>query len=225
MSPTRKMPFRSEVDRGDSFTTNLRDEFFRAVDEVAPKLAGEMVQPTGPLFERLAESITEGDLNSFAWIGRDQREFITAWREWAQPYGLHRDSWVLDHALSLLPAFLRNPDIPRSFGGVPFLAAYPVPGRQITPPRPYRPDQETRAEYDKRVEEYADQVEDVARSTGWEPAPAKKYTRLHLLWLARFQVGGETVAAIVPKGQHQRNIERALKDMTRLIGLTRRSLP
>lgn len=245
MSPAPKRPFRSKPGRGDSFTTDFRSQFFRAVDEVAPELAAQMVQALGPVFKGLAERLSEGDLSSFAWIAREQKEFMTAWREWGQPYGLDQDSWILNHALIFLPAFLKNPDIPPSFGGAPVLVAYPIPGqeitpvgRQITPPGPYRVDLETRAEYFKRVSQYADLVEKVARTTGWEPAPAKPQAQRHLRWLARFQVKGETVAAIVRSEQEkemeatdedkplldQRTVERALKEMAALIGLTRRTL-
>ena len=226
MSPAPKGPFRLPAGGGDPFTTNLRYEFFCAVDEVAPEVAGEMVQTIGPMFERLAERMTEGDLREFAWIAREQKEFLAAWREWAQPYSLHRDSWILDHVLNLLPAFLGDPDITQSFGGAPFLAAYPapVPGRQITPPE-YRPDAESRADFMKRVNEYADLLEDVARGIGWEPAPTKRLDRLHLRWLARFQVEGESVGAIADTVRmDRRHLERVLKEMAGLIGLTRRTL-
>ena len=227
MSPARKMPFRRKAGRGDPSTANLRYEFFRAVDDVAPHLAGEMVQVVGPTLRQLAERLTEGDLHWFAWIARDQEEFMTAWWGWAQPYGFHLDSWILDHVLCLLPAFLRNPDIAPIFSGAPVLAAYPVPGRQITPPGPYRPDRETLADYQKRVSEYANLVADVAHVTGWEPSRAKPNTTRHLRWLARFQVLGETVEAIAhaeePEPLDRRSVERALKEMADLIGLTRRN--
>ena len=105
MSPASKRPFRSKPGRGDSFTTDLRYQFFRTVDEVAPELAAQMVEAVGPVFKGLAERLTEGDVPSFAWIAREQKELLTAWREWGQPYGLDQDSWILDHALSFLPAF------------------------------------------------------------------------------------------------------------------------
>jgi hypothetical protein len=225
------MPLRSAVGRGDPFTTNLRYEFFRAVDEVAPALASQMLKAIGPTFEQLAERLTGGDLRELAWIAREQKDFLAAWRKWAQPHGLHRDPWILDHALSLLPAFLssdpdsRNPNSPPRFGAVPLLAACPVPGRQIAPPDRYRPDQETRADYLKRVGGYADLVEGVLLSTGWQSAPAKQYERVHLRWLARFQVKGESVAAIVRTVRpDRRNVERALQQMASLIGLTRRTI-
>lgn len=230
MSPARRMPLKSASGRGDKVTTELRSEFFRAVDEVAPDLAGEMVEAIGPLYGELAERLTGGDLREFAWIARQQEDFCSEWREWAESYGLHRDAWILDHALRLLPAFLSSdPDsigtIPRRFGDVPVLVAYLVPGRQITPPGPYRPDQESRAEYERRVSAYADLVEGVAQRIGWVPAPAKRTVRLHLGWLARFQVLGEAQAGIA-NSEHlkQRSVERAIQQMANLIGLTRRTI-
>lgn len=75
MSPAPKRPFRTRSGRGDSFTSDLRYRFFRAVDEVAPELAGGMVQTIGPVFKGLAERLTEGDLLSFARIALEQKEF------------------------------------------------------------------------------------------------------------------------------------------------------
>ncbi len=224
LSPAPKGPLRFGAGRGDPFTTGLRYEFFCAVDEVAPDVAGEMVETIGPVFERLAEGTTEGDLREFASVAREHEEFLTKWRKWAQRYGLHRDSWILDRVLTLLPAFLRNPDIRPSFAAVPLLAAYPAPGRQITPPGPYRCGLESRADYMKRINEYADLVEDVARATGWESAPAKQLYRLHLRWLARFQVGGEPMKAIAEaEGVGLRHVEKVVREMAAMIDLTRRT--
>ena len=218
-------------------SADLRYGFLRAVDEVAPELAAEMVQAIGPVLKLLAERVPEFDLLSFPLIARDKDEFLTAWRKWGQPYGLHQDSWIADHALSILPTYLSDPDIPPSFAGAPVLVAYPQPGRKMAVPGPYHPDLETRAEYDKRTSEYADSVEKVARATGWEPAPAKPRVQRHLRWLARFQVKVETVAAIVRSEREKareatdeekpyldpRTVERALEKMAGFIGLTRRT--
>ena len=233
MSPAPKQAFRSSH-WGDRSTTDLRYEFLKAVDKVAPELAGRMVEIVGPVFQRLADSMKEGDLPAFARIAKDQEDFLEAWEDWAQPFGLHRDRWILDHALRLLPAFLKDASIPRSFGGVPLLAAYPTPGRQITPPEPYRPDQESRPDYDKRIKDDADLREDVARTIGWKPGPSKVKAQIHLEWLARFQVKGDTVKSIADhpdiakpgaKGKDIRSVEKILKEMAELIGLTRRTLP
>ena len=72
MSPAPKRPFRSRSGRGDSFTTDLRYRFFRAVDEVAPELAGGMVQTIGPVFKGLAERLTESDQLSLARIALER---------------------------------------------------------------------------------------------------------------------------------------------------------
>ncbi|MCH9015713.1 MAG: hypothetical protein IH877_08525 [Gemmatimonadetes bacterium] len=45
------------------------------MDEVAPELAGGMVQTIGPVFKGLAERLTEGDLLSLARIALEQKEF------------------------------------------------------------------------------------------------------------------------------------------------------
>ena len=227
VSPARKKPLKSAAGRGDTVTTELRYEFFRVVDEVAPGLAGEMVEAIGPTYRRRAEHLSGGDLRGFAYIAHGDKDFFAAWLKWAQPYGLHRDSWILDHARALLPAFLSDdPDsanIPRGFGCVPYLVAYPIPGRQITPPEAYRPDQESLAEYKKRVSEYANLVESVARCTGWTDAPAKQYEHLHLSWLVRFQVKRETMVEICKSAKEGlRSVERAIQDMFKLIGLTPR---
>ena len=214
MSPAPKRPFRYSRPAG-IFTTDLRYRFLRAVDEVAPELAAQMVQAIGPVFKRLAERVTEVDLPSFPCIARQQEEFLTAWRKWGQPYGLNQDSWIMDHALSCLPAFLSDPDMPPSFARAPVLMAYPRPGLEFTLPGPYYPDLETRAEYDKRVSEYADSVEKIARATGWEPAPAKPRAQPHLRWLARFQVKGETVAAIV-RSEREKGMEATLAELARI---------
>ena len=66
------------------------------MDEVAPELAGGMVQTIGPVFKRLAERLTESDLLSLARIALEQEEFLAAWRKWGEVYGLHRDSWILE---------------------------------------------------------------------------------------------------------------------------------
>ena len=232
MSPAPKQPFRSSHWR-DPSTTGLRYEFLRKVDEVAPELAGGMVAIVGPVFQQLADSTTEGDLPAFAWIAKDEEGFREAWQNWAQRYGLHRDQWILDHALILLPAFLNNPDIPPGFGAVPLLAAYPEPGRQITAPGPYLVGLESRADYMKRINEYADLVEEVAGDLGWKPGPWKKEAQAHVEWLARFQVKGETVSSIAEHpdtanpsapANDNRTVGRALKEMAELIGLTRRTL-
>ena len=128
---------------------------------------------------------------------------------------------------SIEPAFLSDDpdsrDIPRKFGGAPYLVAYPTPGHRITPPEAYCPDQESRAEYDKRVSAYADLVESVARLTGWTDAPAKQHEHLHLSWLVRFQVKRETMVEIAgPGSPDRRSVERAVQEMFKLIGLTRR---
>jgi len=117
-----------------------------------------MVKSVGPASQRWADHTTEGQAHE---------DFLTAWQEWSEPFGLHRDPWILNHACCLLTAFLNNPDSTPSFAGVPLLSAHlrPAPGSKITPPGPYYPDTETRAEYETRIKEYADLVEDVGTFT------------------------------------------------------------
>ncbi len=230
MSPGPKMAFRSWGGRRDPSTSRLRSEFLRAVDEVAPHLASEMIETVGPVFEQLAKRSTDGDLRAFAWIAREERDFLAAWRAWAEQYGLHRDRWILDHAASLMAAVLSkdpsraHPEL-RRFTAVPLQSAHLPPGHQIPPPDPFRPDEETRAAYEKRIGAYVASVKAVARSLGWEPAPTRPDERLHLQWLARFLVNGETAGAIAHSaGTDRRNVERALEKMADSIGLTRRTV-
>ena len=225
MSPAPKQRFRSPHG-WDAPTTELRQEFLRAVDRVAPELASVMVKSVGPASQRWADHTTEGQAHE---------DFLTAWQEWSEPFGLHRDPWILNHACCLLTAFLNNPDSTPSFAGVPLLSAHlrPAPGSKITPPGPYYPDTETRAEYETRIKEYADLVEDAARDTKWEPGRWKPDAPTHLEWLARFQVQGETACSIAehpdtgnPRAPEKdiRTVEKALREMAELIGLTRRTV-
>ena len=131
MSPAPKQRFRSPHG-WDPSTTDLRQGFLRAVDKVAPELASGMVKSVGPAFQRWADHTTGGDAH---------KDFLAAWWEWSEPFGLHRDPWILELACCLLPAFLNNPDLTPSFAGAPLLSAHllPVAGSKITPPGPYRP--------------------------------------------------------------------------------------
>lgn len=239
MSPAPKRPFYSAY-WGDPSTTELRRVFLCAVDEVAPELASEMVKIVGSVFQSLADLSTNGDPLAFARIAKDEEELVAAFNDWAHQYGLDRDQWIFDHALLVIALFLKNPELQPGFGAVLLLAAYEdpttsygAPGRQISPPGPYRPDLQTRRDYMDQVGSYADLVEETARSLGWEPVTWKPNAKIHLEWLARFQVNGELVASISlhhdpgnarAKSKQVRTIERALKGMADLIGLTRRTL-
>ena len=68
-------------------------------------------------------------------------------------------------------------------------------------------------------------VEQVAATTGWEPAPDNRHLLRHLNWLVRFQIKGETVDAIAWGDQvARRSVERAIAKTASAIGLTRRSV-
>lgn len=147
--------------------------------------------------------------------------------EWAKPYNLHRDSWILDYAARLLQANRISEEgpsqaHPRKLGDrVPWLS---YAGPAVPSPRPYHPEAETRDKYLEWIERYMDRVEWAANRSGWEEGREKRHKETHLRWLARYQVKREKQREIAEaEGVSLRNLEKAIEEMSRLIGLTRRS--
>lgn len=194
---------------------------------------GELAKMLGELAgERLAR-LMEAEPEKTNLLFTLQEEFSGTLISWASPYNLHRDTWILDDAKGSLERFrlghpilmgLRgsNPDSKRTFASEFRLESNGPPS--VPEPLSFRPDLETRPAFHRRVARYVSEVEEGYRAAGWEPPPHTPTAFLHLHWLVRFQVGGETTKSIASHEADVRTVERALKRMSELIGLTRRSL-
>lgn len=148
--------------------------------------------------------------------------------KWATRLNLQRDEWVLDQAVQLLQEYrIRleedSETEPLPLGTHVGFLSYESPSLSVARPPRYRPELETRSEYMGRIRKYMDRVEKAARDAGWKPARWKTHATLHSTWLARFQVGGQSAQEISRKAKcDQRTVEVAIKEMSDLIGLTRR---
>ena len=209
-------------------------EFLAAVDAEVPKAAGRLAAKVGPyatkvdIFE-LSVLRVAGEKATSSGDPRLQRRanLLQEVEAWGIDHNLN-ESWILQHALSLLwhstkdaKKWLQEPRLGIGFqvGGI----AYTPPQTMSLPP--YRPDHETRQWFMDRVREYAENVEETFKAEGWRQEPYKPHLRMHLRWLARFQVGPKTVEDIAAsEGVSKRNVERALSECAELVELKRRTL-
>lgn len=83
---------------------------------------------------------------------------------------------------------------------------------------------ELRTAFERVLREYRRARETEAVQRGLRPSPEKRDIDRHLAWLVQFQVKGQTYNAIAKgsDGADLRNVQRAIKDMARLLGLTLR---
>jgi hypothetical protein len=81
-----------------------------------------------------------------------------------------------------------------------------------------------RTAFEQTLRTYLESRETAARNRGMTPRPEKRDPERHLAWLVRFQVGCQTYEEVArrPDGADRRNVQRDVKDMARLIGLTLR---
>jgi len=254
MSPAPKRPMGAPDPDADQSVVFGRIRFFEALDSVKPGVAREFASAVGPSFLALtkdldtrgiaartypgsgmfrglskrreeAESYPQSSLRDLI-LGRIDKEtaFQERWHEWAQPLNLHRDEWVLIHLWDLLWRYQNQLDSLDKLGLPTRGGAYTIPSSDLEPPQ-YFPDRMTRAEYQKGVDAYVAEVEAAFHSAGWKKTPNPSSELIHLRWLARFQVAGETVKALADsEGVEPRTVERALRIMADRIGLTRRTL-
>ena len=249
MSPAKRKPLRLPGGEGDDYRAAARLGYLQAVEDVAPHIAAKLREDVGPPYAHLADHLAEtrshplhrslrgittapdrrAKLEAAGWdegVTRVnlQEAVLDALTAWAEPYHLHRDPWILDHALRHLWAEYRN----RKKEPVPLGTVGPsVTFRYARGPAPpeYEPPYETRAAYLERVGEYVQAVEGAYRESGWEDTPNRPHGRMHLRWLARFQVNGEKVNDLAASvGVQPRPLQSALKGAAELIGLTRRTL-
>ncbi len=158
-----------------------------------------------------------------------------ALQEWGERWSLS-DDWVLTKARDLL-VNLANEEVTPSdsefelgFGLIGLDPPKVERDRQkveISPPI-YVLYQESRKDYLVRVNEYADAVEQVYDEAGWEETTQQPEQEMHIGWLVRHDVGGESIRQIArsplwPKqaGREERTekqVEGALKRMRDLTG-------
>lgn len=227
MSPAPHKPLRGVKPEEDQYLAAARLEFLVAVDEVRPAAATALAKDvgsagTGPDYERsLSVGGPKTDVRHEAL--QQRAEVLTELDAWGDKYHL-RDPWILDHALQLLLRHQDNLEGLKKLAVDPGAVTYTPPTfAQTVPPPEYRPDQETLNDYIERAWKYVAEVEAAWEDAGWQIELHKPHLPIHLRWLARFQVGGETVESIAESGRvDKRDVRRALKGTAKLIDVKRR---
>lgn len=160
------------------------------------------------------------------------RPLRSSLKEWASRWHLE-DNWCLELALQTICMWDLNPSSRGAFHSA-------TGGKQLDTARlapdlgSWNPTRESRAEFQANakvqfeliLDQYCDAVETQAIRAGLKRTREKR-SFAHFYWLARFQVHGETPAHIwrFDPARHQgsrRAVEKAIKDLARLIELTLR---
>ena len=245
MSPAKRKPLRLPGGEGDDYRAAARLGFLQAVEDVAPHVVAKLRGDVGPPYAHLAKHLAEtgshpwhrslrgittapdrrAKLEAAGWdegVARVtlQETVLDALTAWAERYHLHRDPWILDHALRHLWAEYRRGE-PMPLGTVgPSVTFRYAPGP--APPE-YEPPYETRAAYLERVEAYVQAVQGAYRESGWEDTPHRPHGWTHVRWTVRHQCLG------LPYDECSRadpsNVRKAIQAVSELLPLTLRPAP
>lgn len=183
------------------------------------------------VFLHFAEQIQSELLPSLADVGLDDEAALSAW---AQRWHL-TDPWCL--ALARHTRWMMNPQSPTwEFveHGKPRWGFYSEDVPHSEPDVrldlfPWNPTAQSRSGFkkaclalaEKAIDVYCDNVEHRMKEQGYQPAPVS-YTPHHFLWLARYQVNGETYEQIAGGPEKRMTVTGGVKTAASLIGLTLR---
>lgn len=141
--------------------------------------------------------------------------------DWATPYHLHQDPWVVDHAFTAFQMHRIEAGVLNSLGDSPepfrlgiwtpwvptdYNAPHFPRGLQ---PWPYRPDRETREGFMARVEVYADRVDRTYEAAKFEMATYHPNELLQLRWLVQFHCDGWTYDKVAGPGDSS-NVRKSI---------------
>ncbi len=217
-----------------------RGRFLQAVRRIVPDVLDDLAGEPYALYEQLAQATElpdRAEWQEYLSATPDSDAALVPLRDnlqsWAQRWHLETD-WCLERALDTLGFWHRWPGsylLQRKWGGRghAFWHALNAEERCFTFTHPgWEPTEDTRAnaarairaEFKKRLSEYLDEIDHLARHRGYVPTPKKRVGDDHFDWLVMYQVQELSYPQIARRVCLERqSVTDGIKDAARLIDL------